>query len=570
MSWMKQSVCMCAFFLSLAALAACAGPGGTDVGNPAADPDVLIAEGVSHLSNGEYEAARASFNQAVSFPAVECEANYGLVLAGVQDTADRLDTLADSVALFFGGAPGLRTAQSLDIFPVIESLLKPFESYFDDVVEGLQFVIDNDCRLTVPAGMPVEIGDPDSLIYFKARFGYEFDPAAARVGLSIFSSALAAIHFTLAHNIEIDATDLSNTIDTIISAVRGALELEVNGPGDVTQHTMISAIRSLGAIPGDHPNLLSLGDADRMAQVDNDLATALRALYHKSGSSETGLAAALLHVAATDTDTTDNFIGLVDNDNSGTINRGDSIVIGLRELHVTGLFSGPSVDGGVWVNLNSGLGNIENLIEASHEIIQTLGDQFASVDDPSIDAPRLGLGPINDIIENTLILDFFLTPLPEAVEFDFGAFFRTPTGLRSLLPVWYDDDNDDKTSPVFLVEGESWVTTDAEPYVTFGDTGHFSGSYVFEDGGVAQTLNAITLAADGVKPSELSILVPFPLPYIQYQDPSFVGVLYVDADKLPIAPESRGDGFVLADSYLVNKATTGYFSYILNEWIYKQ
>lgn len=560
--------CLLPTFAALSA--ACSGPGGGDVGNPLAEQDAIFAQGIEQLEAGDYEAARTSFNQLLDVTDYECRANYGIVLAGVLDTAARVDEIADALALTVGGAPALRPAQNLDIVPLIRNVLEPFEEFFAEINAGLDNVIASGCRVTVPEGMPVEIGNPDSLIYFKARFGYDFDSAAARTGKVIFASALASIRFLLSQDIEFDLDELSETVGVINQALRGTLELDVDeATQTVTQHTVIHTLRSLGAIPERHPNLLTLGDAERFAQVDNDLLDAIRAFYHRQNGVDTGIWAALVSEAAVDDDTTDNFLGYVDANSNAVVDTGDSIVIGLRELHLFGVISQPSVDGGVWLNFNNGLGDIEAITAAVHEIAQTVGDQLAAVDNPEQSKRRLGLAEINQIIDNVLILNVFLTPLPEAVEFDFGAFFAEPLGLRELFPYWIDDDNNADTPAAFLIEGESWVTSAAEPYVTFGDTPHFSGSYSFIAGPDADpvSLTGVEIAADGVAPNNLSILVPFPVPYLAYQEPDFRGVLYVNLDKL--YGVSGGENAMLrATQYSANAATASYASFILNEWLY--
>lgn len=555
-----------------ALLSACAdNQGAAEIGNPAS-PESLLASGATHLSNGEFKKARAAYNELITYPTYECQANYGLVLAGVQDTADRLDTIADAVALGFGGAPGSwNTMASIDVIPAVRSLLVPFESYFTDVLTGLQFVVDSGCKVTIPGGIPIEIGNPNSLVYLMFRLGYEFDASAARVGQVVYGSALAAIHMILAHDIVLDSIQLSQTIQTIVEAARGAAEVQVNGPGDVTSHTLLSAIRSLGALPDNNAKLLSLGDLKSFKLVDNDLLTVARAIYDNSSGTEQGILPQLAKDAATDNDPTDNFLGLDDVNHNGKVDKGDRILIGLRELHVTGLFSMPDITGGVSINLNAGWGDVDTLISAGQAIVQVLGDQMASVDDKTVQSRPLGLAEINKMINAFLLTDFYLKPLPDAVAFDFGAYFKKPVGIRDIFPYWVDDDNNAGTPAVFLIEGESWVTAETEPYVTFGDTAHFSGSYRFDPGtGTVQNLSNLGIAADGIEPSKLTLLSVFPLPYVAWRDPTFNGVLSVDLAKLPYAPETASPGLKAATNYSANKASAAYFNFVLNEWLYSQ
>ena len=569
----KQITLLALAAFALPLLGACAGPGGGDIGNPMSRSDEAFAQGIGHLEKGEFEAARASFNEVLTLddPEYTCEAQYGIVLAGVLDTADRLDTIADAAALLLGGAPSLMPAQSLNIVPIVQSLLVPFEEFFIEIVAALDLVVASGCKVMVPAGMPIEIGNPDSLIYFKARFGYEFDAAAARAGQILFSSALASLRMTLAHNIEINLDQLTESMNAIVDAARGSVELVVNEEtGEVTQHTMIHAVRSLGSIPETQQNLLTLGDLDRFKQVDNDLVKAIRAFYFKDGDTETGLLAQLVAEAANDPDPTDNFLGYMDANSNGTVDASDSIIIGLRELHITGLFSEPEIGKGIWFNFSKGLGNIEKIIAAVHEMAQIVGDQLASVDDPNVATKNLGLKQINQLIDNITILDIFLTPLPEAVEFDIGAYFKNPIGVRSLFPYWVDHDNNSATRAEFWIEGENWVTSTVEPYVFFGDAAHFADTYTFLENDDADpiVLDDLEIPADGIEPEKLSILVPFPLPYVAYQDPTFNGVLYVDASKLYGAGSGETTGMNPANLYTANMATASYFSFVMNEWLY--
>jgi hypothetical protein len=388
----------------------------------------------------------------------------------------------------------------------------------------------------------------------------------------VFSSALAAIHFILAHDIEIQLDDLTTLMDTLVKAGAGTVELEVNGPGDVTQHTMIYALRSLGAIPAAQDKLLTLGDVDRFHQVDNDLTRVMRAFYQRTGDVETGLLPELVRISKTDPDPTDNFLGYVDANTSGTVDEGDYIVVGLRELSITGMIAEPSIDQGVRLTFNGGIGDIKKIIASVHEIAQVVGDQFASVDDAKVKSRRLGLKEVNDLIENVTLLDVFLSPLPEAMEFDFGAYFKNPVGLRDMFPYWVDHDGLAATPAEFLIEGEGWVTSPTEPYVTYGDTAHFTGSYTFSPNSTATPVNlsGVSIAADGIEPKALSVLVPFPLPYVAYQDPTFNGILYVDESKLYGASSGATSGMAPATNFSANMATASYFSFVMNEWVYSR
>lgn len=91
----------------LALTPACSSPGGGDTGNPLGRSDTLLDTGIRQLSAGEYERARASFNELLTLndPDYTCRAQYGIVLAGVQDTAARLDVIADSAALMWMPTP---------------------------------------------------------------------------------------------------------------------------------------------------------------------------------------------------------------------------------------------------------------------------------------------------------------------------------------------------------------------------------------------------------------------------------------------------------------------------------
>ncbi len=550
-------------------LPACDSGAGAGSGTgPQTQQEILLSEGIEALSVGEYEKAQSSFSQLVTEQDYECEAHYGLVLAGIQDTADRIDTFVDAAAAVWGAAPGYQPAQT-NLLQIVENLLEPFEEFFAEMLEGTGYVIANGCKLVLENGFPVELGEPDSLIYFRARFGYEFDASAARAIQSAVASAEAGIRFLLAHQIEINLTDLNDTIDIIIDAAIGSQELEIDSVNqDVTIPTYLSAVRASAVLFERNPNLLTLGNLDRFNQVDNDITLAIRTIYDPTGPDPVGLIPQLEAEAIVDPDTTDNILGLVDANGNGRMDEGDSVVIGLRELHLSGAFSEPSIEGGILLNLTGGLGDYEAIITAVHEILAVLGDQFASVDDDSISSRRLGLAEVNDLIDAVDVLDLYLSPVPEAVEVDFGAYFETPTGVRSFLPYWTDHDNDDSTSAEYLVEGEGWLTNDNEPYVSFGDTAHFTGSYVFVDGdpAAATHLNALTIPADGIEPPDEAALIQYPLPYVAFQDASFNGVLFIDVSELPVSPDSDL-GFKAGTIYSVNKAANAYAAFAIDEWL---
>ena len=61
---------------ALPMLGACAdGPAAAEIGNPLGAPETLLASGAQHLSEGDYEKARADYSKLITFPTYECEAN---------------------------------------------------------------------------------------------------------------------------------------------------------------------------------------------------------------------------------------------------------------------------------------------------------------------------------------------------------------------------------------------------------------------------------------------------------------------------------------------------------------
>lgn len=561
----------------------------SDLPGKPGSPERTLAEALQKLSYNQYQSAAEDFQALMADETLVCEAHYGNALASIQDVAARIDTLLDSLAVFLGAAPGLAPTQ-VNISAVVEEILEPFEESFESIVADLTYAVDNGCSIRLDEGFPLELeaGENSSLIYFKATLGYEFDTAAAQLIRAIYAGLLAGVQLTLSQDLSINVGELDETIEVVLDALTTAPHVEVYA-GGVTVPTIVPAVRSLGIVPSKHPKLLTLRDQERWAKVDNSLALMFQSIYvqHSDDIAHGILPAAA--AAAKDDNVGDNMLGLIDADGDGYAGEGDSIVIGLRELHVTGLFSIPAVTEGIVLHLNDAIGDVDTVLASTYAIIQNLGMQMAAVDglDHHGDAvesyERLGLGAINDIIESVTLTNLLLEPLPEAVEFDLAAFFTTPIGFRDLFPIWYDDDGDPDTHAAFLIEGEAWVTNADEPFTFLGDSEHFAGVYEFnpeaaDTGGHSHdhddtdfvplgALSDLTIPADGIEPLDEAAALSVPLLYSALQSPSLNGMLYAN-DALLFDSDSDDNRFVKTDSYLFNKTVNSYIKFVVDAWFH--
>ncbi|RMF18700.1 MAG: hypothetical protein D6761_01985 [Candidatus Dadabacteria bacterium] len=557
----------------------------------------LVCAGKAALAKGDFDTAITRFKQLLTdvdageaAADLACAADYGLLLGRILEGVDKLDSLLETADLFLGGAPsfatlrgrveGLQPAQFGDLNSLVEGFIRPFEESAADVREQALAVIDGDCVFELREGLPINIGAENSLLFFSATLGYEWDTAVARTILALVDAFQVAVDLILAHDLSFD--DLEGPLEVILD------DIDLLVKGDITY---IELLRDAGVLLDRNPDLLdfTLESDVRLDEVDNLLLEQYRAIYDDTGDTVHGIIPDMLIRSRTDDDPSDNVLGWIDPDNNGA-DGDDILVVGLRQVNLFSTIALTDNTGGVQVIFNSQFGDIRTVIESLHTIIDVLGNQVEAVDDTSIPYPQgeyrpLGFEEINTIINSVDLLKLFLPTLPEAVEFDFRSYFVGPTGtegplpIRKLFPYWYDDDNctvnrvpkditDFCKADVFMIEGEAAVSS---PAVVTMDAPHFTTSFTFGPRGeTGEFVSGLTIPADGISAADLGLEVPFP--YIAWQSPSFHGMILVNEMALPVNPATmvtvpldyKGEPFVQADQFLINKAVNAYIAYLLD------
>jgi hypothetical protein len=539
--------------LALAAATALTGCPVDDGSDPAATAETLLERGRRHLSLNEADEAFEAFGLLAEQEGFLCPANYGMFLASIQRAFNRISTIVEAAGTLLGGSPLLPQAQSFN--SIIEGIIKPFENHFREIRQYGLAAIEGGCTLAVPEGYPVIIGKEGNLLYAEAVLGDEWDSAAARIVVAGVNGMQAALNFVLAHELTFDE-DLDYLLDVLNEEVDAVQDYERDvaaGVTDTERRTWIAPIRAAGVFADLNPKLLAFGNDARFAEVDNNLAEMFTLIYANDEAGATGVIPDLLERNREESpeELRDNVLAWID-EGDGIAGGDDTIRIGLRKFNIASTVVMPNNPGGFELTLNSLFGDVERAIVEVHGIIDNLGDQMTAVEAGGT-PPRLGVSGINAIMD-AISFTADMEPIPEAVELDLRAYFVDPVPLRKVMPYWY---NDGSPTKVFMVEGESTVTSPVEPFVVTGDTSHFPANFAFGAAGEVspEIITDAPIVADDLQASMSTLTIP--LPYIAWQDPSFHGVLYVNPRALPVEPEGV-DGYVASTQYLTNKTTLSY------------
>lgn len=518
--------------------------------------ETLLERGKRHLSANEPEEAFEAFGLLAEQEGYLCPANYGLFLASIQRAFGRISTIVEAAGTLLGGSPLRPQAQSFN--SIIEGIIRPFEDHFRQIRQYGLAAIEGGCTLEVADGYPLIVGKEGNLLYAEALIGDEWDSAAARAIVSGVNGMQAVVNFVLAHELTFDE-DIGELLDIVNSEIDAVQDYERDAARGVTsteRRTWISPIRAAGVFFDLNPKLLAFANEARFAEVDNNLAEAFTLIYAKGAAGATGIIPDLLARNRVETadELRNNVLAWIDN-GDGVAGGDDTIRIGLRKLNIASTFAMPNNPGGFEITLNRLFGDVKTAIDEAHEIIDILGDQMTAVQAGGT-PPRLGLDGINAIM-NALSFTADIEPIPAAIELDLRAYFVEPVPLRKLVPYWY---NDGGLTKVFMVEGESTVTSPAEPFVVTGDTSHFPANFAFGAAGEVSPpiITDAPIPADDIEAAMTTM--DLPLPYIAWQDPTFHGVLWVNPKALPISPEGA-DAFVPTTQYLTNKTTLSYIAH---------
>jgi len=516
----------------------------------------LLEQGKEALSQGDFAKAISLFSEVETrFPSQKCEAHYGLALGYILKEIyelNKLIQLAQTAQDLSGFAP-----QDTDLKQIIKGFIDPLELPLRKIAQYATLPMEEGCPFDLPKGLPIVVGEKGKTIYLKVLLGYTFNEPFARTLTTISNGILAGWDFLFSHSLVI-SEDMSEAI-TYVTGVQRLMQKAVTDPysGSASEYTYITLLRALGVIFAFNPKLLLFdqnpNEQQRFLRVDNEILSALSAIYTTSSRGERGIIPALLSESKRITDPSSYVIALKEN-GDGVLGAGDTLIIGIRELRASNEIALVDLRGGLQITLPESLGDIPEAIRNLHEIVKIVGDQMSAVE--SGGAPsRLTLTPVNGIIRSLTPLKNCIDPLPEAVEWDLKAFFvDAPVPIRNLLP-FYSSEFTGFTPVEFVIEGESSIPR-PDPFVFRGDTEHFPNSLLWEGGFVNPHIGI-----DRVSPPEK---FDQPFPYVAWQDPDFHGVLYLIPALLPFADPGAPREPVLADWYLVNKGTNGYLLWALD------
>jgi hypothetical protein len=132
-----------------------------------------------------------------------------------------------------------------------------------------------------------------------------------------------------------------------------------------------------------------------------------------------------------------------------------------------------------------------------------------------------------DIIDAGLIGNLLLGFVGDFFEFDFGTFFASPVGIRSLLPAWTSSGEGLEDTLILEWECAEESVTDiyiCDDGVELSDSEHF-----YPD--ATTHFSAADFSAMSIDPIDQDGIESI-LPYIAFQSPSFNGMLYVDVHSL--------------------------------------
>lgn len=509
-----------------------------------------------------------------------CEAAWGRTLGGVLSNFESLNKLLDNSLVrpflpeYEGDVVDYSALAEIDGNQIISGFLDDFETDWNRIIENSRYVVENNCEFDVQGAVPFVAGVDGTLVYAKVSLGNIWNTDEARLLLSTFSSITGIVDFVLAHDLAIDTDDLDTAMSIISETSDNNQEEqdETAASANPIRHSYIPVLRSAGAIFDLLPNLLDFSnqesDFQRFGHVDDAFYDAFTAIYASKGGTESGVIPDWQTQNLSASDASDHVLAwvdeLLDDRLDGVVSAKDRIVIGVRHLNIANTIVIPESPQGIQFYIPKAIGDVEELIAATHDIIDTLGEQFERVNDSTVPEHRLTVDQINRVINSVDVVADRVDPLPPVVEFDFGAFFIGSSDnpvrpIRGIVPYWYDPDLSNPVNPdEFMIEGESNVGYDDEFVFAF-DSIHFAlpesnDTFSFGSvGDVPEDIESQQIDMDTLFPT----IVDFPLPYIAWQDPSFHNVIWTDARQLPdIGPLNfSADGMQPATQQEINAVT---------------
>lgn len=510
--------------------------GGTGCSGGTSD-NANVAKGKAFLAEGNGDSARTIFNSELTADPDSCGGLYGRILADVQVLSkEATDLITTGGGLFATEyAPYASAATSTDLYQMINPLLTPFVDIFEEMEEDTDRVVELNCTFHTDSYMVSLYTDASqSEPVANAVLSGKWNKAEALMIGGEVHMALALVDFISAHSLKVNMASLQNVaslidIEDLLNQVQGGYQT----------NQLIYQARSLGALLEDNPDLLTKS-ADRwdlMENVPQELA---------EGFSELNAIFDALKDAKGDP--SDAILGFVDKDNNG-FDAGDEVTFGIKQATVSG---GTTMLEGLRIVIpdlftSSFVQNARDLLDKATESLETVGG--------SSSGGRIGLSDITPILTvfsdkigsmipsvvPSIIPSLQIPSIPDVIEVDLKAFFSDPKPLRDFMPVIQNHELviEGETDPAGVPDGMAIVA---------GDSSHFLGADLIQ-------ADCITALAD---------TVVNPIPYIQFSDPSFNGLLWInlapvqDMENVSACTGPSGySTYKVADQYSLNKLIAG-------------
>ena len=446
------------------------------------DSCALIESGKDKLRKGDLK-AKDDFNKVIEKNPKHCEATWGNVLNDTQ----------------------LIIKDILDAFERINDKVKYIES------ANCVFVLDS---------YPIVVSDSTHII-FEMRLGKKWDKVSARVLGAISSAVLAGDDLLMSHDTKVD-----------MGLFLDAMRKTSYSPG------LVGTCRNLGTWLGSSGNDNFLGfnkDKERRKRfdrVDNRLAECFGEI-----------APIVQELEAKKWKQDDDVLGYLDENGNKVIDGGDEITLGVlsmkTDVQMIKLILGKYANGTGPIRLTIPKIIPAETIEKFVSLFVKLRDNFAAVDDPSVEHDPVTVDDLNQII-----MPVGFSALPNAVSIDLANLFTGPEGkgvakpIKDFLPLTYTDIS--SKLPAFLVEGETTDPVYAKyAFYKNADSTHFGGNTPLA-----------MIKKDGIGPKNGFM----DLMYFGLKDPAFNGAVNVNLGALPEEAAEGPDAFATPDQYSFNKA----------------
>ncbi|MDD5225008.1 MAG: hypothetical protein PHE84_13575 [bacterium] len=514
--------------------------GGVGCGGGTSDSE-NVAKGKTFLAEENGNSARTAFNSELTADPNSCGGLYGRILADVQVLSKKASDLVNSGGGLLSATeltPSTystsATATTTDLYQVINPILAPFVDIFVEMEADADRVAELDCTFqtdSFPVSLYTNASSTEPAA--SATLSGEWTKVEALMIGGEVHMALALVDFISAHSLKVNMASMTN-ITSLLDVEDMLSKLQ---SGDQINQ-VIYQLRAMGALLEDNPDFLTKSSSrwDMMEDVPKEMA---------EGFSEFNAIFDALEEAKGDP--AKEIIGFDDKDNNG-FDAGDELSFGIKQATISG---GTTKVDGLRIVIpdvlsSSFVQNGRDLLDKATDSLKAASAVTATVGGSS---SRIGLSDISPLLTvfsdkigsmlpsilPSILPSMQIPSIPDVIEVDLKAFFTNPKPLRDFMPVIHNHE--------FVIEGE--VDASGTPYgsaIMVGDNSHFQNGI---------DADCITAQADAVVN---------PIPYIEFSDPNFNGLLWINLDPIDDNAGSCSNdptGYKLATQYSLNKLIAG-------------